>query len=149
MMRSGRFKKDLKSNMERLVLPPSRACGVCRNRMNEICIEGCAPSGDFKDFEPDLSIPLENLPNLSLEEFRELPGQMRADWVFTEHQAIRRQLNGDELGPFIYRKRSVRVPSYQQEPSLPSNQSEETTLYPLESTQNSNPGDGAKEVAGE
>ena len=132
--------------MKELVLPPSRACGVCKNRLNDVCVEGCAPAGDFKDFDPDMTIPLERLPNLSLQEFRELPGQMRADWVFVEHQAIRRQLNGDELGPFIYSKRSKRVPSYQQEPSLSSNPEKEVAVYQAVGKAHSGSGDGFKNL---
>jgi hypothetical protein len=95
-----------------------------------------------------MRIPLDNLPNLSLQEFRELPGQMRADWVFIEHQAIRRQLNG-ELGPAYDYQGSIGIPAYKQKPRIPYNSEKEVTVYSAVGKTDSSKGDGFKKVVGE
>jgi len=133
--------------MERLRLPPSRACRICINRMSDVCLERCAPAGKFKDFRPDLTIPLEDMPKLTLEEFRALPGQMRADWIFAEHQAIRSKLDGSENRPIIYRKRSSRIFENLQKSTLPDDPEKGNTIYQSNPTSDSSQGNGSEKMA--
>ena len=78
--------------MKEINMPPSRACEICRNRMNDVCLE-CAKSQDFKDFRPDMKRPLEKLPTLTFEEYLELPGPMKGKWLFVLSSKIVEAIN--------------------------------------------------------
>ena len=68
--------------MKELPLPPSRACSVCRNRMSETCVGQCAVRKDYSFFEPDMTFPFYLIPSLALEEYRELNGRAKGEWMF-------------------------------------------------------------------
>ena len=95
--------------MERMIMPPSRACGICRNRMNEVCIEKCAPAGEYCEFDPNMNTPLNMLPDLSIDEYRELNGKMKGEWLFIQLKKIVEAHNGDEIRSYLNRARSRRT----------------------------------------
>jgi len=43
-------------------LPPSWCRAICRNAMNEICVESCALKRDCSAFEPKPNLNLEDMP---------------------------------------------------------------------------------------
>lgn len=83
--------------MERLALPPSRACSICRLRLSEDCVTSCAPEGKYKLFEPDMRRRLIDLPKLTFEEYQALPGPMKGNWLFIVETKIMEALNGEEV----------------------------------------------------
>lgn len=53
------------------------ACRVCKNRSSDFCV------GDFdlKHFDPDFKIPVFLLPRFSMEDYRELPGKVKGEFL--------------------------------------------------------------------
>ena len=43
-------------------MPPAWCSGICRNAMNEVCIEHCAVSRDCSAFEEKPNLNLSNMP---------------------------------------------------------------------------------------
>ncbi len=46
----------------RPLLPPPWCSAICRNAMNEICIESCNPKGDCSGFEVKPNLTLDDMP---------------------------------------------------------------------------------------
>ena len=95
-----------------LYMPPSRACGICRNRLSEVCVEVCTPAGDYKDFDPDMGRQLDTFPKLTYAEYMELCGSMKGKWLYVMQTKIMDALNGEdrEPRPFVYRAGGSKVP---------------------------------------
>ena len=49
-------------------LPPPWCSSICRNSMNEVCIEQCAINHDCSGFEPKKDLKLEDMPRFPLKE---------------------------------------------------------------------------------
>ena len=61
--------KDRENNQPQGVqLPPTWCSGICRNAMNEICIEHCAIKRDCSAFEPKPNLKLGDMPGFPLNE---------------------------------------------------------------------------------
>lgn len=82
--------------MKELQMPPSRVCSICLNRMNEVCLEGCASENKYKEFDPDMGRSLDMLPTLSFREYMELPGTMKGKWLFVVQTKIIQNIKGEE-----------------------------------------------------
>jgi hypothetical protein len=54
--------KIAQPNMKEIILPPVWCGGICRNAMNEVCIEHCAVKRDCSAFEPLKGLSLADLP---------------------------------------------------------------------------------------
>src|SRR5687767_10256326 len=56
--------KERKSSQEEVVhyMPPAWCSGICRNAMNEVCVEHCAVKRDCSAFEPKPSLTLSDMP---------------------------------------------------------------------------------------
>ena len=62
------FKKIKQNEYEPVHLPPSWCGSICRNAMNEVCVESCAIKRDCSAFEPKANLDLSNMPHFPLEE---------------------------------------------------------------------------------
>jgi len=72
--------KDREQNQFKGVrLPPTWCSGICRNAMNEICVEDCAVKRDCSAFEPKPNLELEDMPRFPLNE----SGNMTKEEKFT------------------------------------------------------------------
>ena len=72
--------KDREQNQfEGLQLPPTWCSGICRNAMNEICVEDCAVKRDCSAFELKPKLKLEDMPRFPLKE----SGSMTKEEKFT------------------------------------------------------------------
>lgn len=91
-----------------ILLPPSRACDICKNRMNDVCIGGCVPGRKWEYFDPDMTRKI--IPTLTLEEFRELNGKMKGEWLFIQLTKILEVVHGDEFGALANYPRGRRIP---------------------------------------
>ena len=50
------------TKMERIALPPLWCSQICRNSMNEVCVENCALKRDTSAFEPTQGLKLIDMP---------------------------------------------------------------------------------------
>ena len=67
-------------NQEKTFALPPLWCGsICRNSMNEICVENCAIKRDCSAFEPKPNLKLEDMPRFPLQE----SGSMTREEKFT------------------------------------------------------------------
>jgi len=72
--------KDREQNQfEGVQLPPTWCSGMCRNAMNEICVEDCAIKRDCSAFELKPNLKLEDMPRFPLKE----SGSMTREEKFT------------------------------------------------------------------
>lgn len=131
-----------------LHLPPSRACGICKNRMNQSCVEECAPNENYKYFEPDLDRPFDTLPKLTFQEYLELPGSMKGKWLFMQLTKLQEVLDGttNELGPAVYRHRSGKIPETLKVTGVFDDSPEKVTIYQAERAPDSGKRNGPKKV---
>ena len=53
-------------------MPPTWCSGICRNAMNEICMEHCAIKRDCSAFEPKPDLKLIDMPSFPLIESAEM-----------------------------------------------------------------------------
>ena len=88
--------RSQKENHPVYEMPPSRICGVCRNRMNEVCVEECALCKDYKHFDPDFSRPFESIPKITIEEYRELNGRAKGEWMFYRLEKLIAFMGGED-----------------------------------------------------
>jgi hypothetical protein len=56
------MKEKENNQFEGVQMPPTWCSGLCRNAMNEICIEHCAVKRDCSAFEPKPDLELEDMP---------------------------------------------------------------------------------------
>jgi hypothetical protein len=121
--------KNTKEGFTPIPVPPSRACGICRNRMNQVCLEVCAPKESYEYFDPDSNRPLGNMPKLTFNEYLELPGSMKGKWLFVQQTKIQEAFNGDEIRGNIYGARSGRLSKNEQVKGLLPDTTERTPPY--------------------
>jgi hypothetical protein len=58
-------------------MPPQWCGAICRNAMNQICIEQCAPNRDTSGFELKKGISLDDMPRFPIEGISKLTAQER------------------------------------------------------------------------
>ena len=97
----------MECNTEITIMPTSRACSICKNNMNDICLEGCTHEGKYKFFDPAINKHLNQLPKLTLSEYRELPGRMKGEWLFIQQKIL--DFHGNRLERHINYPRSRRL----------------------------------------
>ena len=108
-------------------MPPSRACSICRNRMNDICLDNCAPRETYQYFEPNMEMDADLFPKLSIEEYRELNGKMKGEWLFVQQTKLMEVQNGTD-GRYFNSARSRRVSKALQEQNIPDGAAEQDPL---------------------
>jgi len=62
------MKESENNQSQQVQLPPTWCSGICRNAMNEICVEDCAIKRDCSAFEPKPNLKLSDMPRFPLEE---------------------------------------------------------------------------------
>jgi hypothetical protein len=102
-------------------LPPYSTCRLCRNSMNQACMEICAPKKDYSWFDLKPGINLEDLPRFPLKEFNEeMSSSVRQKVVAVYIAKIVDNLQGvrDERTN-LYDPRSRRISKTLQKQGLP------------------------------
>jgi len=56
------FKKIKEKEYEPVHLPPAWCGAICRNAMNEVCVENCAVKRDCSGFDPKPNLNLSDMP---------------------------------------------------------------------------------------
>ena len=91
-------------------MPPFSTCAMCRQRMNEVCLEKCAPTQDYSEFELRESINLDLAPRFPMQEFVEqMPPKVRQIVVAAYISLMVDHLQGrvSYARPIVYRSRKA------------------------------------------
>ena len=65
--------KDIENNQpQQFHLPPIWCSSICKNAMNEVCVEHCAIKRDCSGFEEKPNLNLSNMPSFPLSESSEM-----------------------------------------------------------------------------
>jgi len=109
--------KDREQNqVEGVQMPPTWCSGICRNAMNEVCVEHCAIKRDCSAFDPKPDISLNDLPRFPLKETKDLSKEEKFTVVTVYLSAITDHLKGVENEPIRirrphpHRERRVEIP---------------------------------------
>jgi hypothetical protein len=95
--------KDREQNQfERVQLPPTWCSGICRNAMNEICIEDCAVKRDCSAFEEKPNLNLSNMPRFP--ETKGMTKEEKFTSVTIYLSKVVDHLQGVDYEPFPYRR---------------------------------------------
>ena len=77
-------------------MPPSWCGAICRNAMNEVCVENCAIKRDCSAFEPKPNLKLSNMPHFPLKESAQMTKEERFTSVTVYLAKVVDHLNGVE-----------------------------------------------------
>src|SRR6266498_4940928 len=95
--------KDRENNqLQGVQLPPAWCGAICRNAMNEICIEECAIKRDCSAFEPKPNLKLSDMPRFPLEESANMTKEEKFTSVTIYLSKVVDHLQGREDEPKIY-----------------------------------------------
>jgi hypothetical protein len=100
--------KDREQNQfEGVLLPPAWCGAICRNAMNEICIEHCAVKRDCSAFEPKPNLKLSDMPHFPLKDTANMTKEERFTSVTVYLAKVVDHLQGNEdEGPVILARAS-------------------------------------------
>jgi len=118
----------MERNTSHLTLPPFSTCSLCRNRLNDLCVEDCAPNIDYRWFEIRKGVNLEEMPHFPLDEFiKHMPPKVRQIVAAVYLSKIVDQLQGryEYERPHFNHTRVVGVPKNLQVQDLLSGVREE------------------------
>jgi len=96
------FKKIKEKEYEPVHLPPAWCGAICRNAMNEICVEDCAIKRDCSAFEPNPNLKLGDMPRFP--ETRDMTREEKFTSVTVYLSKVVDHLQGVENEPFPYRR---------------------------------------------
>jgi hypothetical protein len=88
------MKESNNNQFEGVQMPPAWCSGICRNAMNEICIEVCALKRDCSGFEPKPNLRLDDLPRFPLQESSEMTKEEKFTSVTVYLSAVVDELKG-------------------------------------------------------
>src|SRR5687767_11713583 len=88
------MKESNNNQFEGLPMPPAWCSGICRNAMNEICIEACALKRDCSAFEPKPNLRLDDLPRFPLQESVSMTKEEKFTCVTVYLSAVVDELKG-------------------------------------------------------
>ena len=135
----------------KIKLPPYNTCQLCRNRMNDSCMEVCTPAGDYSSFELRKGVNIEEMPRFPLEDFMNgMPAKVRGIVVAVYLSKIVDQLQGrvEHERHDIYRPRGSGVPENIQIQDLLLGVTQGDPAHE-DRTQCANPAIGSDQVAGQ
>jgi hypothetical protein len=99
------YEKLINNMTERkeIQLPPTWCAAICKNAMNEICVESCAVKRDCSGFDPKPDISLNDLPRFPLAETTEMSKEEKFTVVTVYLSAITDHLKGVPNDPIRIR----------------------------------------------
>lgn len=145
------WKKFIMKKMERkqASLPPSWCSSICRNSMQDVCVEECAIKRDCSWFEPKEGLNLEDMPRFPFKETSEMTREEKFVSVTIYLSKVVDHLKGyDDERKFqlhhkrshVNRFRSSQISSPVEVSSLLDGAKEEASLYQAEPAPDSNKG---------
>lgn len=97
--------------MKEFALPPFATCRLCKNRVSQLCVEDCAPAGDYRWFELKI-MNIENAPAFPLEEWDKMPSRVRGLVVAAYLKIIVDFLQGVEDERVTFSERCRRISNH-------------------------------------
>jgi hypothetical protein len=89
--------KDRENNqLQGAQLPPAWCGSICRNAMNEVCVENCAIKRDCSAFQPKPNLKLSEMPRFPLEESAKMSPEERFTSVTIYLAKVVDHLQGNE-----------------------------------------------------
>src|SRR5215216_416619 len=103
--------KERNNNQEEVVhdMPPAWCGAICRNAMNEICIEHCAAKRDCSAFEPKPNLKLSDMPRFPLNASAEMTKEEKFTSVTVYLAKVVDHLQGNEDEAPVIRRKASRV----------------------------------------
>ena len=102
--------KEKENNQPKGVqLPPAWCGAICRNAMNEICIEHCAQKRDCSAFEPKSNLNLSDMPRFPLSDSANMTKEERFASVTVYLAKVVDHLQGNEAETPIILSRASRA----------------------------------------
>ena len=97
-MKERQFFQFEKNNEKETVhhLPPAWCGSICRNAMNEVCVEDCAIKRDCSAFEPKPNLKLIDMPSFPLTESAEMTKEEKFTSVTIYLSKVVDHLQGSE-----------------------------------------------------
>ena len=80
-------------------MPPTWCSAICRNAMNEVCIEDCAIKRDCSAFEPKPNLRLDEMPRFPREELSNMTKEEKFTAVTVYLSKVVDHLQGKENEP--------------------------------------------------
>lgn len=71
------MKENNKNQQQNFQLPPLWCSAICRNAMNEICVESCAIGKNMSGFDPKPNISLLDMPRFPINDTSEMTKEER------------------------------------------------------------------------
>jgi len=105
--------KDRENNQPQQVhLPPLWCSSICRNAMNEVCVEHCAVKRDCSGFDPKPNLKLADMPRFPLRESANMTREEKFTLVTIYLAKLVDHINGveEENNWTIYQTPHVAVP---------------------------------------
>lgn len=114
-----------------LFLPRYSTCRVCRNNLNQVCIEVCVPEDRYTHFEPKSGLTLGDLPPFPRKEFQNgMPSKVRQAVVGLYMEKMVDKLQGRENErPDFYNSTGRRVPTDVQKQDISVGPKTRDTVY--------------------
>jgi hypothetical protein len=103
------MKERQQNQFEGVLLPPAWCGAICRNAMNEICIEHCAVERDCSAFEPKPNLKLADMPRFPLKESADMTKEEKFTSVTVYLAKVIDHLQGTEEEPPVILPRASRV----------------------------------------
>jgi hypothetical protein len=94
--------KERNDPQDRFVhMPPAWCSAICRNSMNEVCIEHCAIERDCSYFEPKPNLKLSDMPRFPLKESESMTKEEKFTAVTVYLSKVVDHLQGKENEPIF------------------------------------------------
>jgi hypothetical protein len=101
------MKENENSQFQGVQLPPAWCGAICRNAMNEICVEHCAIQRDCSAFEPKPNLKLSDMPRFPLNDSAEMTKEEKFTSVTVYLAKVVDHLQGNEdEAPVIFPRAS-------------------------------------------
>jgi hypothetical protein len=103
------MKERQQNQFEAVQMPPAWCGAICRNAMNEICIEHCAIKRDCSAFEPKPNLKLADMPRFPLKESADMTKEEKFTSVTVYLAKVIDHLQGTEEETSVILPRASRV----------------------------------------
>lgn len=133
--------------MKEIKLPPTWCSSICRNSMNEVCVEDCAIKRDAEWFEVK-EIALEDMPRFPLKDFTngDMTPKERQVCAGVYLAKVVDKMQGVTDGQNVNRVRSRRIPTALKVSGVLYDSTQGNTVHQIERKKDSNTGDGSGKV---
>ncbi len=90
-----------------VAIPPAWCGAICRNAMNELCVEHCAIKRDCSGFEPKLNLKLVDMPHFPMTEGMTKEEKFTSLMIYLTKVVDHLQGVEDDHNTFVIRRPSI------------------------------------------